>query len=164
MGDLVMLSAKNVRQLRPSKKLSDRRLGPFKVMEIVGNHQHAYELELPDKWKIHPVFHVSLLEPYRNRPGDDILPALVEVDLEAEEHWEVEAILADWVAKKGNREYLVRWKNFSPRFDSWEPEQKFDAPETIAAHNRNRQDSRPPWKKRQCREDRQSTAKGPPWN
>ena len=28
----------------------------------------AYEVELPERWDIHPVFHVSLLEPYREDP------------------------------------------------------------------------------------------------
>jgi len=28
----------------------------------------AYEVELRERWDIHPVFHVSLLEPYREDP------------------------------------------------------------------------------------------------
>ena len=38
MGDKVMLLAKNIRQLRPSKKLADRYLGPFEVIAVVGTH------------------------------------------------------------------------------------------------------------------------------
>ena len=47
IGDEVMLAAKNIKQLRPSKKLSDKYLGPFKVREVIGTHSQAYRLELP---------------------------------------------------------------------------------------------------------------------
>jgi hypothetical protein len=36
-GDLVWLEAKNIHQKRPNKKLSDRRLGPFEVLEKTGD-------------------------------------------------------------------------------------------------------------------------------
>jgi len=62
VGDLVMLNAKNIRTRRPSKKLSPKLYGPFKVLEKKGNR--AYKLEISPRWKIHPVFHVSLLELY----------------------------------------------------------------------------------------------------
>ena len=45
VGDEVLLSAKNIRTRRPSKKLDHRFLGPFKILELVGNQ--AYRLELP---------------------------------------------------------------------------------------------------------------------
>ena len=61
--DLVMLNAKNIRTKRPTKKLSPKLYGPFTVLERKGNR--AYKLEISPQWKIHPVFHVSLLEPYR---------------------------------------------------------------------------------------------------
>ena len=58
-----MLNAKNIRTKRPSKKLAPKLYGPFKILEQRG--ELAYKLEISDQWKIHPVFHVSLLEPYR---------------------------------------------------------------------------------------------------
>ena len=69
VGDLVMLNAKNIRTNRLTKKLSPKLDGPFKVMEKRGNR--AFKLEISPQWKIHPIFHVSLLEPYRHskRPG-----------------------------------------------------------------------------------------------
>ena len=41
--------------------------GPFQVLHHVG--KQAYKLELPRKWKIHNVFHVSLLEQDITRKG-----------------------------------------------------------------------------------------------
>jgi len=62
VGDLVMLNAKNIRTKRPSKKLSPKLYGSFKILERKGSR--AYKVEISPRWKIHPVFHVSLLEPY----------------------------------------------------------------------------------------------------
>jgi len=59
-GDLVMLNAKNIRTKQPSKKLAPKLYGPFKILEQRG--ELAYKIEILDRWKIHLVFHVSLLE------------------------------------------------------------------------------------------------------
>jgi len=63
VSDLVMLNTKNIRTKRPSQKLGPKLYGPFKVLEKQGSRAH--KLEISPRWKIHPVFHVSLLEPYR---------------------------------------------------------------------------------------------------
>jgi len=69
VGDLLMLNAKNIRTKRPLKKLSPKLYGPFKVLEKKGSR--AYKLDISARWKIHPEFHVSRLEPYRasNQPN-----------------------------------------------------------------------------------------------
>jgi hypothetical protein len=42
-------------------------MGLFQILERVG--QQAYKLELPPAMaQLHPVFYVSLLEPYKLRP------------------------------------------------------------------------------------------------
>ncbi|MBW0528988.1 hypothetical protein O181_068703 [Austropuccinia psidii MF-1] len=63
-GDMVCLSSKNIKSTRPTKKLSERWLGPFPILKKVSTH--AYHLKLPTQWKsLHPVFHISLLEPFK---------------------------------------------------------------------------------------------------
>ena len=46
---------------RPSTKLDYTKLGPLKIDEVIGKVN--YKLKLPEDMRIHPVFHVSLLEP-----------------------------------------------------------------------------------------------------
>ena len=65
-ADRVMLNRKNLRTKRPMEKLDHKIFGPFGVKRKAGSR--AYEVELPERWDIHPVFHVSLLEPYREDP------------------------------------------------------------------------------------------------
>jgi hypothetical protein len=62
VGDKVWLLRKNIATTRPCAKLDYKRLGPFKITKLVS--LMACQLELPPQFKIHNVFHVSLLEPY----------------------------------------------------------------------------------------------------
>ncbi|MBW0496617.1 hypothetical protein O181_036332 [Austropuccinia psidii MF-1] len=63
-GDMVWLSSKNIKSTRPTKKLSERWLGPFPILKKVNTQ--AYDLKLSSQWKsIHPVIHISLLEPVK---------------------------------------------------------------------------------------------------
>ena len=120
MGDKVMLLTRNIRQLRPSKKLADRYLRPFEVVAVIGTHGQAYKLKLPLTYRIHPVFHVSILEPYHPRTNvSDEMPASIDIVGESGEFWEVETILAHRDKNKSiGREYYVRWKGFAPTEDS----------------------------------------------
>jgi hypothetical protein len=61
-GDKVYLNAKNLRTKPPRmKKLENVKFGSFFISEQRGPVN--YKLELPPDAKIHPVFHMSLLEP-----------------------------------------------------------------------------------------------------
>jgi hypothetical protein len=60
-GDKVYLLRRNIKSDKPTKKLDAVKLGPFKILRQKGPVN--YELELPKRMRIHPVFHVSLLEP-----------------------------------------------------------------------------------------------------
>ena len=65
-GERVLLRSTHIRQLKPSKKLSTRKLGPFAIKRVI--NENAYELLLPPHMsQYHPVFHISLLSYYRDR-------------------------------------------------------------------------------------------------
>ena len=62
-GDLVLLSTRNLKMKSAPNQLQKRFVGPFRVIETIG--EQAYRLSLPENWKIHPVFHVSLLREWK---------------------------------------------------------------------------------------------------
>ncbi|MBW0551125.1 hypothetical protein O181_090840 [Austropuccinia psidii MF-1] len=96
----VWLASKNIKTTRPTKKLSERWLGPFEVIKKIGSNE--YHLKLPEQWKsVHPVFHVSLREPVKqssipNRAQFLPPPALVE----EQQEWKVAQVL-DSKLKRG---------------------------------------------------------------
>ncbi len=58
-GEKVWLNSKYIKT-KQNRKLEAKFFGPFRVLHSV--RKQAYKLELPKKWKIHVIFHVSLLE------------------------------------------------------------------------------------------------------
>ncbi len=58
-GEKVWLNSKYIKTKR-NRKLEPKFFGPFRVLHLVG--KQAYKLELSKKWKIHNVFHMSLLK------------------------------------------------------------------------------------------------------
>jgi len=74
IGDLVMLNAKKIDSKGPTGKFTARFYRPFKVLEKRGNR--AVKLDIAGRWKIHYVFHLSLLETYKvsDRPNQEQPP------------------------------------------------------------------------------------------
>ena len=110
-GDKVYLLTKNMRTMRPSRKLDHVKGGPFLIKEARGPVN--YELTLPPDAKVYPVFHVSLLEPADpNTP----LQETFHYEPEEETEYEVERIL-----DRRNQFYLVKWKGYDDSESTWEP-------------------------------------------
>jgi hypothetical protein len=71
--------------------------------------------------KVHPIFHVSFLEPYKesNIPGRiQLLPPCIEIDSHKE--YEVEEVL-DSRQRCGRLEYLVHWLGYDINEQTWKP-------------------------------------------
>ncbi len=126
IGEKVLLSGKNIASRRPFKKLENKFLGPFDVVERIG--KQAYRLKLPDRLKqLHDVFHVVLLEPYNARPGYE--PPAVE-DIEEDPQWEVESIVSHRIVK-GEDQYLVKWLGWSQEHNQWMIAEDLNNAETL---------------------------------
>ena len=63
VGDKVWLEATHLHLHYPSKKLTPKHHGPFEITQVLS--PLTYCLCLPPTWKIHDVFHATLLSPYR---------------------------------------------------------------------------------------------------
>lgn len=116
--ELVWLEATNISITR-TRKLADRRLGPFKVLECRGNLN--YRLELPPTMRIHDVFHKDLLSAYT---PDEIegrtQPAPPPVVVDGDKEYVVDLIM-DAKRIRGRLHFLVHWKGYSSAHDFWEP-------------------------------------------
>jgi Chromo (CHRromatin Organisation MOdifier) domain len=115
-------------------KLAPRRYGPFHITSKVSNV--AYRLKIPEKWKIHNVFHVSLLTPYKEteKHGPNFLEPPPDL-IDGKEEWEVEEILGDRQYQH-KKQYLVRWKGYAPAHDSWVDESELHAHDLIETYKR----------------------------
>jgi len=65
-----MLSAKNLKQKKLSKKLLNKLLEFFCIQKFI--NKQTYYLNLSAIYKIHSIFHVFLLKSYNHRLNDSI--------------------------------------------------------------------------------------------
>jgi len=124
-----MLNGCNIKTRRASKKLDHKNHGSFQIEKIVS--LLAVCLTLPRKWKIHNVFHVSLLVPYqtsKHRAPPGLSKLLREADdIEQSEEYDVDEVMSSvehgWENNKRIL-YLVKWLDY-PEGKDW-TEQLFD--------------------------------------
>jgi hypothetical protein len=118
-GDQVWLDGRNIKMFHPAAKLAPKRHGPFPIIRVLS--PITYELRLPVQWKLHPVFHVDLLTPYRetefhganyDKPPPDLI--------NGEEEYKVERIVASRRFGRGHKlQYLVKWKGYPDAENQW---------------------------------------------
>jgi len=132
IGDRVCLEGTNLNlPANITLKLSPRQYGPFWVVAIISNA--TFKIELPSHWKIHDVFHTSLLTPYRETEAHG--PNWIEPPpdiIEGEPEWEVEQVLQSrCFGQTKKKQYLVCWKGYLPSHDSWVDESDMNATDLI---------------------------------
>lgn len=114
IGDYAFVKAEHFRTTRPSRKLSDKNLGPFEIIARPGSHSVTLRLP-PNMHAIHPVFHISQLQPHTpnsipNRTSSPPPPVIID----GEPEFEISKILD---SKEDQRRrckllYLVRWAGY----------------------------------------------------
>ena len=140
-----------------NKKLSNQRVGPFKVIEAVGKSKQAYRLELPPVMKIHPVISIAQLEPAtpgpdpygrsteRNPPPvAETHPAATEAEAELARQaplYEIERLI-DKRITRNQPHYLVKWKGYGNEHNVWYPLRALDnADELVAEYDARQQEN-----------------------
>jgi hypothetical protein len=104
-----------------TKKLLPRYIGPLTIINKIT--EVAFKFDLPNKLRMHNVFHISLLRPYieGKRPRSPPIPEIMKGEFE----FTVEKIIQHRFVpdgiKKPALEFLIRWKGYSQINDSWEP-------------------------------------------
>ena len=125
-SDKVWLNSKYIKT-KQNQKLEAKFFRPFLVLHLIG--KQVYKLELPNKWRVHNVFHVSLLEQDIIKKGwvSEKVPELDAGNKDSEEY-EVEAVWDSAVyANKlelGHLTgvyYLVAWKGYPKEENTWKP-------------------------------------------
>ncbi len=85
----VWLDASHLKLPHQKAKLTPKCLGPFRIIQEIS--PVAYQLELPVNWRIHNMFHASLLTPYHETQahGPNFTQPLPDL-IDGEEEYEVE--------------------------------------------------------------------------
>lgn len=124
-GDKVYLVRKNILTNRPSDKLDWKKIGPYRIDKKLSDVN--YQIAFPQGTKIHPVFHVSLLE-----PAPETIP--LETDNEVFTargqalEYQVERIVGHrFDSRNGPKiEYLVKWEDYEDTDNTWEPQKHLE--------------------------------------
>ena len=113
----------------PSRKLFPLWMGPFTVLHQV--NPVSYELHIPRHWRIHDVFHVNLLKPWKDN-GQGHPPSPFTYLAGQPYEYEVDSIIDHWprsvqsmndlpLKARKNMKFLVRWRHYGADHDTWEP-------------------------------------------
>ena len=117
-GDKVWLKARNLKRNIINPKFTAKKEGPFKITKVLSSL--SYQLEILKSWKIHLVFHASLLTPYKeNDIHSPNYPQPPPDLINGEEEYKVERILKHRGHPK-HHQYLIRWKGYAADEDSWQ--------------------------------------------
>ena len=121
-GDKVWLDSRNMKT-QYNKTMKPKWEGPFIVTEVLG--PVTYRLQLPSSWRIHNVFHATLLQSYKeNDIYGSNFPELPTELKNKEEVYEVDSIINHQKWGRGYQ-YYVKWKGYPISKALWEPEKAF---------------------------------------
>jgi len=129
-GDQVWLEGRNL-TIAGNHKLSPKQYGPFKVSQKIS--PMAMRLALPPSMKIHNVFHMDLLLPYKETEQYGMPFTQPPPIIDSEEEYEIENILDAWhYGRRRKLQYLVHWKGYPHSDDSWIDHKDLHAPDALA--------------------------------
>ncbi|KAF8753430.1 hypothetical protein RHS01_06872 [Rhizoctonia solani] len=101
-------------------KLTEQRLGLFKVVKKISNR--AYRLELPSTMRIHNVFYIGLLSKVKKDDKRAFKKPTTTSHHRWEEEYKVEGI-TDAKERNGEWFFRVKWKGYRSEENTWEPQE-----------------------------------------
>jgi hypothetical protein len=128
VGDFVSIRlADHPVSLVKRTKLTQQKLPPYKVLEVLAN-KHAVRLDIPPQVGIHPVLSIQHVDravdpsqdPFQRSNHEE--PPAVDV---AGDRWEGE-IRDERSTRSGQKRYLVHWIGWDERYDEWLPPGRID--------------------------------------
>jgi len=102
----------------PSKKLASKHLGPYNVVGHIG--QNAYRIDTPRNWRVHNVFHTSLLSRTKTDSiANRIPPPEPIVTVLEQELWVIDKFVnSHWF--RGKFQLKVHWEDQEEDQDDWQ--------------------------------------------
>ena len=92
---------------KPTKKLTERYMGPYVIEEVVLSN--TVKLQLPSSMRIHLVINISQIVRYKEQVKEQKKEEEKPVEVEGVKEWEVEKIL-NKKKIRGVEKYLIWWK------------------------------------------------------
>ena len=137
VGDEVLLSTENITLRLPSRKLSPKFVGPFRILELRG--KNAVKIKPTGRFKaLQNIVNVEYLRPYNER-SENVGPpphhlSVKPVAVEPLGEWYQIAEILDHRGRPGPaQQCLVRWEGFDASHDSWVPRRDI-TPKALVAY------------------------------
>jgi integrase-like protein/chromodomain-containing protein len=130
VGQRVWLEGCNL-HIRGPAKLLPKHYGPFPITQKIGSV--AYQLQLPPLIKVHDMFHIDLLTPYKETEEyGQAYTRPPPITVQSEEEYEVDSILQARRKTPGDSiKYKVHWKGYPSADDSWVPHEDLHSPDLL---------------------------------
>jgi hypothetical protein len=131
VGDKVYVDTRILRVITVgTPKFLQRWQGPYEITKVikgeVSKEVTAVRVKLPDTWRVHPTFHVSVVKPYPIHTREAPVPPTVMV--EGHEEHVVEEVLAHrFTGRNRSLQFLVKWAGFGHEENKWLDEDNLTA-------------------------------------
>ncbi len=134
----MLVSTQNLSLKKGStRKLLPRFMGPFSVITEI--NPVTMEIDLPNKLRMHNVFHVSLLRPYieGKSPRSPPIPVVLKGEHEFVVHKILKHDMIKVSSKKTQLECLIKWKGYTDEHNTWEiMDSLHNCPEIVAEYKK----------------------------
>ena len=123
VSDLILLSIKNLKQKRLSKKLSHKFVESFWMKNKID--EQTYRFILFNIYRIHNTFYVSFLKLYLHRADDAKTKTMMQVSkfIDDTKQWKIKEIMNKIKSKK-KIWYKMKWLSWDYIYDQWLSKEK----------------------------------------